>query len=224
MPRFSKRVIGRAFPPWCPTLRMLVHECWMIVEHIPHRAGIVLPIGGKPPDSRRAASGTPQGRRNRRSAIDACGAVPCAMDPERTSRRNRRRLGQRTDRKPATASASTIRTLRTSFADELDQHAGDGRLVHLEGEEIGRWPRFGHRHQRIAGTWSDLDDQRCRAAEGGVQIDRHAWLDRRGRLGAGQAQHELVVVPLPGPPLLWTHPGAPADERGDVPPHRLRSV
>src|SRR5215218_8864207 len=40
-----------AFPPWCPTPRMLVHECWVIVEHVPHPAGVVLPIGGKPPHS-----------------------------------------------------------------------------------------------------------------------------------------------------------------------------
>jgi hypothetical protein len=95
---------------------------------------------------------------------------------------------------------------------ELGQHAGDGRLVHLEGEEICRWPRSGHRHQRIAATWSDFDNQRRRAAERGVQVDRNAGLDRRGGLGAWQAQHELVVVPLPGSPLLWTHAGAPADE------------
>src|SRR5215213_5577587 len=40
-----------AVPPWRPPPRMLVDECWVTVEHVPHPAGIVLPIGGKPPHS-----------------------------------------------------------------------------------------------------------------------------------------------------------------------------
>ena len=89
MPRLSKRVIGRAFPSWCPIARMQVHECWMIVEHIPHPAGIVLPIGGKPPHSAGPHPGGHKVGEIGRSAVDACGAVLCAMDRGRTSRHNR---------------------------------------------------------------------------------------------------------------------------------------
>jgi hypothetical protein len=189
----------------------------MIIQYVAHVARIVLPVRGKPPDCAASHSG--------RHKIGEAGVeqpplvmprlVP-GVGEEQPHLIHRVRLNK------VSQSCDGVPFHNPHIADlgsgELSQHAGNGRLVDLEGQYVRGWPGLRHRNQRITCTRSDFDDQRRGAAKGSVKIKHSSRFDRRTGIGPRNRQHEPVVVPLPGPPLLRTHSRATANEGGDLPP------
>ena len=73
-----------------------------------------------------------------------------------------------------------------AVACELAEHPRDGRLVDLEGQQVGLRPSLCHRDQRLASAGPDLDDQLR------ITPERLHQIQRGGRVDGGGGVHREV--------------------------------
>jgi hypothetical protein len=64
-----------------------------------------------------------------------------------------------------------------AVSDKLSEHPRDRRLIDLERQEVGTWPSFDHRNERVAGARTDLHDELCIAPEHLREIQRRGRVD-----------------------------------------------
>ncbi len=184
------------FPPCpfpCVPVPAPVHvaQARLGVQHRPHLLGIVRPVRGQVPVCADPEPGGGQGGEVgvQQSPLVVPGLVPGIgkEGPELVHTP----LGEQ--------NAQTRRRVSLDQADVVDalghqsgEDGGDGGLVDLEGEHVRLGPGGGHGDQGLAGARADFDDQRCRPAEGGRQVDRGGRMHRGRDLGPRNPEHEAV--------------------------------